>query len=277
MSLIENYLELELRQKGKSPYTIRNYRHTLLKFEKWLASVGATLENYSRSDVQQYIDELVAQKLSATTVNNQFSAIRSFSSFMNKEDCVKDIRIVKAPNLYQQAPVALTKLERQRIKREVDRTSNKRDIAIIFTLLYTGIRLSELVSLDRDDVKISERKGELIVRQGKGYKERRIPLHKEARRAIQEYLNERNDSNPALFLSNYKKRISARSVQYLCQKLGIHPHQLRHTFVTNLVDSGVDDETIRTLTGHSSVIMVARYRSVREEDRENAIENLYLD
>jgi site-specific recombinase XerD len=277
MSLIEKFIEIELKQKGKSPYTIRTYRHNLLRFEKWLASVGATLENYSRSDVQQYIDELVAQKLSAATVNNHFSAIRSFSSFVNKADCVKDIRIVKAPNLYQQAPVALTKLERQRIKREIDRTGNKRDIAIIFTLLYTGIRLSELVALDRDDVKISERKGELIVRKGKGYKERRIPLHKEARRAIQEYLNERKDSNPALFLSNFKKRISARSVQRLCQKLGIHPHQLRHTFVTNLVDSGVDDETIRTLTGHSSVIMVARYRSVREEDRENAIENLYLD
>ncbi|ANB66113.1 phage integrase family protein (plasmid) [Anoxybacillus sp. B7M1] len=277
MNVIENFIDLGLHEKGKSPHTIRTYRHSLIHFEKWLASVDATLINYSRSDVQQYIDELVARKLSAATVNNHFAAIRAFSAFMHKEDCVRDIRIVKAANANEQAPAALTKLERQRIKREIDRTGNKRDIAIIFTLLYTGIRLSELVALDRDDIKISDRKGELVVRQGKGNKERKIPLHKEVRRAIQEYLKERTDHDPALFLSNYKKRISVRSVQHICKKLGIHPHQLRHTFVTSLVDSGVDDETIRTLTGHSSIIMVARYRSVREEDRENAIDNLYLD
>lgn len=277
MKTIETFINDELINKGKSPQTTRTYQNQLVQFETWLSEAGTDIRSYSRSDVQQYFDELTKQKKSASTMNTHFYAIKKFSTYIDKENCVQDIRLVKAAPIIQQAPAALTKLELQRIKREVDRTEKKRDIAIIFTLIYTGMRVSELVALDRDDISISERKGTILIRQGKGNAERKIPLHKEVRRAITEYLNTREDYNPVLFMSNYKKRISVRSVEYLCSKFGAHPHQFRHTFITDLVDAGIDDETIRTLTGHINVSMIARYRTVREEARENAIDNLFLD
>ncbi|TPG69291.1 hypothetical protein EEL31_12675 [Brevibacillus laterosporus] len=92
--------------------------------------------------------------------------------------------------------------EYNKLMREIERTGNKRDFAIVVTLLYTGLRVSELVNLDQSDVESSERKGERTVRTGKGNKERTIPLNAEVRRAINRYIEERSDSNDALFLSN---------------------------------------------------------------------------
>ncbi|WP_419181272.1 site-specific integrase, partial [Klebsiella pneumoniae] len=89
--------------------------------------------SFSRSDVQQYLDDLTAQKKSSATINGHYAAIRSFSQFANKTECITDIRIVKAPNLYREAPVALERKEVLRIMREVDRSNNKRDKAILLT------------------------------------------------------------------------------------------------------------------------------------------------
>lgn len=277
MDLLNKFMVDGLSEKGKSPKTIRSYFYSLSNFEKWLKGVDTDLSNFARSDVQQYIDELTANKKSAATINAYYAAIRALAKYLNKPEAVEDIRIVKAPKIMSEAPIALDKKERHKIRREIDRTGNKRNIAIFMTLLYTGIRISELVALDKSDIEVSERKGNLYVRNGKGNKSRTIPLHPEARRAIRQYLEERTDNDPALFLSTHKKRISVRSVQSLCEKYDIHPHKFRHTFVTDLVDAGVDDETIRTLTGHEHVAMIARYRSVRQEDKEAAINKLFID
>jgi len=104
-----------------------------------------------------------------------------------KKNIVEDINIVKQPNSLLEAPKALEKTERHRIIREAGRSS-RRNYAIITLLLNTGIRLSELVSLDRDDVDISDRKGTLRIRNGKGKMERTIPLNAETRKAITKYL-----------------------------------------------------------------------------------------
>lgn len=119
--------------------------------------------------------------LSLTKVYN---AIRKFCRWAKKQDCIEDVHIIKAPDYKQTAPKALNRLERKWLEREVDRSGNKRDYAIFRTLLYTGLRVSELVSLDRSDVDISDRKGELRVRAGKGNKERALPLDVDTRRAI---------------------------------------------------------------------------------------------
>lgn len=186
MHILDSFINHE-KEHGKSPETIRGYHYKLLHFEKWLGAVETDLYEFSRSDVQQYLDDLTSQKKSASTVNGHYAAIRSFSQFAKKTDCIKDIRIVKAPNLYREAPVALERKEVLRILREVDRSGNKRDKAILLTCVYAGIRVAEIVSLDIDDISFSERQGTIRVRQGKGNKERIIPLHKEARYAISDY------------------------------------------------------------------------------------------
>ncbi|WP_138420899.1 tyrosine-type recombinase/integrase [Aquibacillus sediminis] len=122
---------------------------------------------------------------------------------------------------------------------------------------------------------ISPRKGEIKVRSGKGNKERIIPLNKEVRRAITKYLEERYDSHIALFISNRGERISVRSVQHKVNKYGFNVHALRHTFITGLVRSGQDISVIQSMSGHSSADMVLRYSAPTEEDKQNAVEDIW--
>ena len=149
-------------------------------------------------------------------------------------------------------------------------------MAITQVLLNTGIRLSELVALNKADIDIGERKGELFVRNGKGNKARSIPLNKEARRAINKYLSERNDSIEALFISNRGKRISVRSVQHIFEKKGVNVHALRHTFITHLIRNGIDTSIVQSLSGHSSADMLFRYSVPSEEDKLQALEGIWL-
>ena len=100
-------------------------------------------------------------------------------------------------------------------------------------------------------------------------------MNVETRRVLTKYLEERNGNSPALFLSNRGERISVRSVQHLINKYGFNVHQLRHTFITDLVRAGHDISIIQSLSGHSSADMILRYSAPTEADRENAVEQLY--
>jgi integrase/recombinase XerD len=273
-TILNDFLENGL--KGKSYTTIKTYAHAIGQFEEWLLGTGTDLEGFARTDVQQYIDYLTSKKKSASTINKIWNSIKTYCKWAGKRQCIEDIRVVKAIDFKKEAPKGLDKIERNRLIREIDRTGNKRDYAVIMTLLHTGLRVSELVSLDRTDVEISERKGELRV-VGKGNKERIIPLSVEARRAITRYLEDRTDNYPALFISNRQDRISVRTVQHIVEQQGFHVHQLRHTFITGLVRAGEDISVIQSLSGHSSADMVLRYSQPSEEDKQRAVENMYMD
>lgn len=249
--------------------------HALRQFNDWLLEAGTNLEDFSRSDVQQYIDYLSASRKSAATINKVWNAIKSFVRWTGNYTAIEDIRVVKVSDIKKQAPKGLDRIERNRIVREVDRSGNERDYAIIIMLLYTGLRVRELVSLDRKDIQQSERKGEVRVI-GKGNRERIIPLNAEVRRALSAYLMERVDDHTALFLSSRMRRISIRSVQTILKKYGIHPHILRHTFITELVRSGENMSVIQSLSGHQSADMVFRYSQPSAQDKEKAVENVYI-
>jgi integrase/recombinase XerD len=254
--LLTHFREEGLR--GKSVTTVKTYMYCLEQFEKWLDGTGTNLEEFSWSDVQQYIDFLAVKKKSASTINKIWNAIKKYCKFVHKEECIEGISVVKAPDYKKKAPQALSRNECNHLIRGIDLTGNKRNFAILMVLLNTGIRVSELVSIDQTDIELSERKGRLTVI-GKGSKERTIPLNSETRRAIHRYLEERTGQHPALFLSNRGKRISVRTVQNLIHKYGYHVHQLRHTFITDLQRSGTDLIFIQSLSGHSSLEILSRY------------------
>ncbi|OMD20350.1 tyrosine-type recombinase/integrase [Paenibacillus odorifer] len=263
---------------GKSETTIKTYGHAIYQFEKWLDGAGTDLVNYARSDVQQYIDYLASKKKSASTINKLWNAIKAYSKWSGKQEAIEDISVVKVTDIKKQAPKAMDKLERNKLIRDIDRTGNRRDFAIIMTLLMTGIRVSELVALDCSDVDLSHRKGSMLVRSGKGNKERTLPLNVDVRRAIEKYLEERkSDNHSALFLSNRKERISIRSVQHLMEKHGHNAHQTRHSFITGLVRAGEDISVIQSLSGHSSADMILRYSMPSEEDKRNAVDRIFKD
>ncbi|KAA0805628.1 integrase [Bacillus sp. JAS102] len=260
--------------KGKSVTTVKTYTHALKQFEQWLDGAGTDLESFARSDVQQYIDYMVSHKKSAATINKVFNALKKYCKWANKTEAVEDINVVKQQDLKQVAPKSLDRNERNQLIREVDRAGNKRDSAIVLLLLNSGLRVSELVNIDINDISLTDRKGTVKII-GKGNKERTIPLNVETRRALTKYLEERNGNSPALFLSNRDERISVRSVQHLINKYGFNVHQLRHTFITDLVRAGHDISIIQSLSGHSSADMILRYSAPTEADRENAVEQLY--
>lgn len=261
---------------GKAPNTIKSYRLSLEQFAEYLDGSGADLTTFARSDVQFYIQRLeTVEKRSASGVNRELAAIRSYCRWSGNDAAVSDIRVTKPAKLTSKAPEWIDKSTRNRIIRETDRKRNKRDHAIIMTLLGCGLRVSELVALDRDDIDVSERKGMLHVRHAKGNKERYVPIPADTRRAITQYLDQRADAIPALFLSSLGKRVSVRAVQAMLSEYNVHPHQLRHSYVKALVDKGVDMATVMSLTGHSSADMVAWYSTPSEEEKAQVVANIF--
>lgn len=148
-------------------------------------------------------------------------------------------------------------------------------MAIVYVLLHTGSCVSELCALDRSDIQIKDRSGHLTVRTSKGGRERSIALSGDVRYHVGNYMETQNDEDPALFMSNEKKRISARAVQHLLGKYGTHPHALRHTFVRSLVKAGDDLSTVADLAGHADINMIRRYSKPSEAQKAVAIDKAF--
>jgi integrase/recombinase XerD len=274
VQIIEDFITYIL-DRGQSELTAKNYGYTLEKFNDWLQENNGDISNLTRIDLQQYIQHFERLGHSANTINNRFAAISRFAKFLKRPDILEDIRLPEAHQARNIAPKSLERNDRNNLLREVERKGNKRDIAIANTLLRTGIRISELAALNRSDIVTGERSGSLTVRNGKGNVSRKIPLSAEARLYLTRYLTTRDDNEPALFISNFRKRISVRTVQHMLSQFGVHPHELRHTFAKELVSNGVDISTVADLCGHSDINVTRRYSKPTERDLEAAIDKAF--
>ncbi|MDP9742868.1 UNVERIFIED_ORG: integrase/recombinase XerD [Bacillus sp. B2I3] len=248
----------------KSASTYRNYSYTIKQFEAFLQSVGGDINTPTRTDVQQYFGTMEA---AATTKKNRFACIRAYASYLGRMEIVEGINLPQAPSIRESAPDALSHNEMLDLLRKVEKDGKLRNIAITQTLVKAGLRVSELVALDCKDIVITERTGRIIVRNGKGNKERLVPVSKDVRFWVSKYLESRKDDNEALFLSNYGKRISIRSVQQMLQNYGVRPHQLRHTFATELVTrKNAPITVVKEVLGHNTLEMTLRYTKPTFED-----------
>lgn len=273
VELINNFLEQQ-REDQKSENTIKTYGGILFAFHRWLEEGGGSLSDLTRFDVQAYMKHLESEGKSAATINKDFAGICVFASYMNRSDIVEKINIPRQRRIQEIAPKSLDRNERNKLLRDVERSGNLRDIAITYVLLLTGIRVSELAALNREDVVIGERSGRIQVRRGKGNVARTVPLSAEARLHLKRYLDQRQDDDSALFLSNYKRRISIRAIQHMLKKYGVHPHELRHTFGRELVKRE-DIATVAELLGHNDINVTRRYSKPRFQDLENAIDRAF--
>jgi site-specific recombinase XerD len=159
--------------------------------------------------------------------------------------------------------------------------ANKRDIAIFELMINTGLREAEVCNLQLSDVIISDRKGTVIVRSGKGEKYREIPLNAIARKAISDYLEVRQDKSDYLFVSNKSGCLSRSQLYRIIRKYSdiarvkAYPHMLRHTFATKLLrESNIDLVTVKELLGHASINTTAIYTKANRNDMEKAVETL---
>ncbi|MDF2379520.1 MAG: tyrosine-type recombinase/integrase [Candidatus Gracilibacteria bacterium] len=280
------YTELE---KNRSEKTLENYKHYLGRFGSFFGEDKA-LEDLNLLDIQQYRLQLnrfedlrTHRTLSIKTQNYHLIALRAFLKYVTKHDvdtlAPEKIELSKIP---ERSVEFLETEELVRIFQSVNQTrkSGRRDYAILQMLYSTGLRVSELASLNRGSVDMKRK--EFMVR-GKGKKQRIVFLTELAADALQKYLTLRDDNFEPLFLSGGrgrkidedilkgdKKRLSVRSIQNVvgkyARKAGIikkvSPHTLRHSFATTLLRNGADIRSVQEMLGHASITTTQIYTHI---------------
>jgi site-specific recombinase XerD len=200
-----------------SQNTIKTYLFELKQFNDWLTKLGSDILNYENVDFNEYVNFLISKKNGPATINKVFYSIKTFSSWTDRFD-IKYIRKVK-----QKKDVKSDYLDSENIKQILESlksSDNKRDLAIIMVILYTGIKVSECVSLNRSNIDF---KNQILVMHKKT-----INLQKDTLNALKNYIDSRADRQVALFLSNRNKRISIRTIQFIFKKYNIRTADSKH-------------------------------------------------
>ncbi len=278
-----DFLELE---KGRSQLTLRNYSHSLHDF--FLSTKIRRVSDITVSSITQYRKDLHRRKnrdgepLALSTQSYAIIAIRSFLKFLAFRDIpALSVEKLSVPKVPEHDVEFLTTPEMERLLDQPNKNTLKshRDKAILELLFSAGLRVSEITSLNRDQ--INTKTQELRVR-GKGGKVRIVFVSDTARKAIHEYLEKRTDIDEALFVrlpskANIKKdgslRLTPRSIQRLVKDYAVsagivkdvHPHTLRHSFATDLLKNGADIRSVQTLLGHSSITTTQIYTHITNE------------
>ncbi len=294
-----------LLNQDYSAHTVYGYCSDVRRFTAWFERhIGVPLaaDAVTARDLRVYREYMLESGLADSTINRRLDALRTYlkwaqSSGLCVDNPARTLRRLKqnqAGNVRwldgRQQSALRRAVERSvqvaRLRYKVRLLTRQRDAAILSTLLHTGLRVSELTALRVNDLSLGERRGELLVRAGKGGRQRRVPLNAEARRALRAWLDVRpEDSGEYLFppLEHGKKggRLSTRSVQRTVRRFGeqagvpdVTPHVLRHTFAKNLVDAGVSLEKVAALLGHSNLNTTRIYITPSQQDLALAVEKV---
>ncbi|MGC8981624.1 MAG: site-specific tyrosine recombinase/integron integrase [Minisyncoccia bacterium] len=266
------YLEIV---KGRSKGTIKEYKRKISYFFKWFGWKDIRL--IKKEDIWRFRVHLNEKGLNKKTQSYYLIALRNFLKFLKNNGAdVIDYNLIELPKIGERKLEILEPDELLRLLNAPDGNDLKslRDKAILETLFSTGLRLSELCSLNRD---INIKKGEFSV-VGKGGRTRVVFLSDFAKEALIKYLKEREDKNPALFISLSKnqpaKRLTPRAIEkiikYNAKKAGIikkvTPHMLRHQFATDLLSSGADLRSVQLLLGHKNLSTTQIYLHVVDKE-----------
>jgi integrase/recombinase XerD len=241
-----------LKKQKKSPNTIATYKRELEKYQEWLQEKNCDIHHITKGDIQSYIIFLEQKQKSIATIDKTIGAIRTFAKFLEKPELIFGIKI--KPVEKKEDIETLSSNEYAVLLNKVKEEGNLRNIAIVYILLHTGIRVSELCKLNWSNVDFI--KNELIVQRND--EERFIPLSKDTRIHLKNYL-QANTSKEALFITKSGERITERSVQYMLKKYHVNPNKLRHTFCQRLIDSNVDLEIVSRFAGHKDINVTKKY------------------
>lgn len=299
--LINDFLESLEVEAGRSRYTTRNYE---LYLERLVEYGGEELKSSDIDDewLRKYRLWLnryqTPQKkgLSVATQTYHLIALRGFLKYLAKRKIKSlDPTLVELPKNHRPQVTFLHVDEIEAILNQIpiDTETGLRDRAILELLFSTGLRISELIALNRDSVNL-ERK-EFMVR-GKGQKDRPVFVSESAALAVADYLSERKDSLPALFLNNSKnqplagtsgdyRRLTPRSVERIINKYvraagitkHVTPHTLRHSFATDLLMNGADLRSVQSLLGHSDISTTQIYTHVTDPHLREIHEKFHSD
>jgi integrase/recombinase XerD len=261
-----------LKEQKKSPSTISTYKRELEKYQEWLRKKNCDINHLTKGDIQSYILFLEQQQKSLATIDKTIGSIRTFAKFLEKPDLT--FGIITKPVEKNDHIETLSANEYSLLLNKVKEDGELRNIAIVYVLLHTGIRVSELCRLNRSDVDLI--KNELIVQ--KNEQERLIPLSTDTRVYLQNYLRS-HTSKDAIFITNAGDRITERAVQYMLKKYHVNPNKLRHTFCQKLVDSNIDIEIVSRLAGHRDLNVTKRYvkSKMNKHKLEEVLNNAFIN
>ncbi|MEI2664697.1 tyrosine-type recombinase/integrase [Rossellomorea sp. LJF3] len=251
-----------LEHEGKSSNTISTYHQELKKYEKWLQDKNQTLEDITQQDVQDYILFLEEKGKSPTTTDKVLGVIRTFGKYLKRPAITFDIKIKQG--IKKDEIETLSKEECTTLLSEVRESENERNIAIVYMLLHTGIRVSELCALNISHIDFKGKQVNVLDTHGDN---RIIPLSEELIEHLYLYLNA-FEPKEAVFVSKNNERLTERSVQYMLKKFHVNAQKLRHTFCQHLIDQGVSLEVVSKLAGHRDINVTKRYARSRVPDTE---------
>jgi len=276
--LFDNYIHYLEAEHNASPYTVRNYTTDLLGFFQFLRTkeIGS-LEEIDKHALRDYLSHLMAQGFVKGSIARKLSAIRSFYRYLLRERIMSTspLATTSSPKLDKRLPSFLTIEEVKQLLEAPDLSTpqGQRDRALMELLYASGLRVSELVNINLEQVNLNS--CEIRV-WGKGSKERIVLMGKPAAQALQTYLSQGRPGligkkqTSALLLNRYGGRLRERRVQKLLEKYAslagidkrVHPHMLRHTFATHLLDGGADLRVVQELLGHANLSSTQIYTHV---------------
>ncbi|MGC8825506.1 MAG: site-specific tyrosine recombinase XerD [Anaerolineae bacterium] len=279
---IETFLQFLELEKGYSGNTLAAYRNDLEQFAQAMEEEGiSSWEQVNQEVIIDYIMSLREREYASSTVARKIAALKSFFHFLAAEEIISDDPTLNldSPKVKKRLPVTLSYEEVERLLDAPKGSSPKaiRDKALLELLYATGMRVTELVSLDLEDINLAS--ATVRVRQGKGGKERIIPIHSRAVEALREYLAKarrmllKSPEERALFLNHRGERLTRQGLwliikQYVREagiKTEVTPHTLRHSFATHLLNGKADLRHVQELLGHANISTTQIYTHISSE------------
>ena len=291
---VDNFLNYLAVEKGFSPNTIAAYRNDLNQLVSFIEEEAARRgsippwASFDRQSMLSYLLDLRQRNYAATTIARKVAAARSFFSFMVAEGLIKanPIEDIRSPKIGRPLPKPISFSEVRRLIEQAGKLTTpeaRRDRAMLELLYASGMRVSELVSLNLGDVDLENGYVRCF---GKGNKERVIPLYEQAVLAVKEYLEEtrpqlgHNGDEKALFLNPRGERLTRQGFWQKIKEyaksanLGtkVTPHTLRHSFATHMLSGGADLRSVQELLGHANISTTQVYTHLTTEHIRRAYE-----
>ena len=292
---LTTFLDFLSAEKGASNNTIAAYRNDLEQLVEYLKAHGdgSRWEKVNRMLIQDFILDLKQRKYAETTVARKVAAIRSFFSFLAAEGILADNPTdgLASPRVGKMLPKAISpnevdELLEQPCKRATPEA--RRDRAMLELMYATGMRVTELVSLDLENISV-DGKNPFARCTGKGAKERIIPIHEQATEAVAEYLTEarpllvRNKNEKALFVNRRGERLTRQGFWLILKGYAkaanlrddVTPHTLRHSFATHMLRGGMPLRHVQEMLGHANISTTQVYTHLATEHVREAYEKAH--
>ena len=282
--LIETFLDSLWLEKNLSQNTLESYKNDLSKFRNFLEKNNKSVLKADHFLILSFLSFLLDKGFSSKTVSRNISSLKSFFKYLISVEHIKinPMLNIDAPKSGLFLPTTLTVEETQQILDAPNelRAIEMRDKAMLYTLYATGMRISELISLNMHNVDLTRGSVQVI---GKGGKERLIPLTSDAINMIKKYLTEAREKlskgkdHNNIFVSTHGKQISRHSfwhrIKAYLKKVDVnkevHPHTLRHAFATHMLNNGADLRSVQLLLGHSDLATTQIYTHVAKAEVKN--------